>query len=276
MSETRSKYPDILHSLLICLLFLFLSYLMGFVIGLIAAFFGFSFDSPQFMAGIALSTILTASVIIFIACKVNRLTLRELFPITNPPLPLWLATFSLALGLIIIASEINNIVVYFFPLSDFWREIFEMTLHHGPLYLIILNAAIIPAIFEELVFRGVICRGLRLNYSPVVAIIVSSLLFGVIHMNPWQLVSGFVIGLSLAWIYVKTDTLSLCIFVHFVNNLLYVLANSVSHVFSIKGFNPPAVTAAEFQPLWFNLLGIVLFSAGIFSLSKLTAKCRAG
>jgi len=40
-----------------------------------------------------------------------------------------------------------------------------------------------------------------------------------LHLNPWQLITAFLIGIFSGWLYYKTNKLSLSIFIHFVNNL---------------------------------------------------------
>ena len=75
-------------------------------------------------------------------------------------------------------------------------------------------------ILEELIFRGIILDGLLHQFSPIKSILLSSFLFGIIHLNPWQFVSAMVIGSFAGWVYYKTGKLTLPILIHMVNNLL--------------------------------------------------------
>ena len=84
-------------------------------------------------------------------------------------------------------------------------------------------AATLGPIAEEVIFRGIIQRGMMNLYSPKFSIIVSSLIFGVIHFIPIQVVSAFFIGIVLAWIYYKTKSLWLPILLHIVNNSIAFL-----------------------------------------------------
>ena len=68
-----------------------------------------------------------------------------------------------------------------------------------------------------------ILRGLLLHYSAPTAIIASALLFGLVHLNPWQAVGAVALGVLFGWWYVRTRSLTLCIFGHAVNNLIAVL-----------------------------------------------------
>ena len=66
---------------------------------------------------------------------------------------------------------------------------------------------------------GIICVK---KYNPVVAILISGLIFGIFHMNPAQVVGATLIGFILAWIYYKTHSLIPCILIHIMNNSLSV------------------------------------------------------
>ena len=79
-------------------------------------------------------------------------------------------------------------------------------------------------ILEELIFRGVILDGLLKRYTPLTAILVSSLLFGVAHFNPWQLVTASLLGIFSGWVYYKTRSLAPCIIMHAGVNLFGYLA----------------------------------------------------
>jgi membrane protease YdiL (CAAX protease family) len=90
--------------------------------------------------------------------------------------------------------------------------------------IITLFQSIIAApILEELIFRGIILDGLLKKYSALKSILISSLLFGLIHLNPSQLVVGLIMGIFTGWIYYKTRMLTLSFLIHSVYNLASVL-----------------------------------------------------
>ncbi|PKP11039.1 MAG: hypothetical protein CVU09_04480 [Bacteroidetes bacterium HGW-Bacteroidetes-4] len=81
-----------------------------------------------------------------------------------------------------------------------------------------LTVGIAAPILEELIFRGLILKGLLQRYQAKKAIVWSAVIFGVIHLNPWQFVPAFIIGLFIGWIYWKTLSVWPGVFIHFVNN----------------------------------------------------------
>ena len=75
-------------------------------------------------------------------------------------------------------------------------------------------------VLEELFFRGILLKGLLRNYRPAVAIGQSALLFGLMHMSPAQSIATALMGLILGWLYYRTRSVTLCIGLHMLNNLL--------------------------------------------------------
>lgn len=85
--------------------------------------------------------------------------------------------------------------------------------------LMYISNAILPAILEEWAFRGVICKNL-LPYGKKGAILISSLLFGIMHINPSTIVFTTVIGIMLAICYEYTGSLAIPMVIHFLNNAI--------------------------------------------------------
>ena len=82
--------------------------------------------------------------------------------------------------------------------------------------------ALLPALLEELAFRKCILGTLQ-KYGNGMAVVVSALLFGVIHGGIAQSVFACIVGLVLGFITVKTGNIRTAIAVHFFNNALSVL-----------------------------------------------------
>lgn len=122
-----------------------------------------------------------------------------------------LATIGINVGFVLPISD-------FIPISDFFKE--SMIQNFGNLDSFMFIAMIFGApFFEEYIYRGVILDGLLKNYAPWLAILVSSLLFGALHINPIQFVSASLGGLFLGWIYYKSRNLAYCAIIHLVINL---------------------------------------------------------
>jgi sodium transport system permease protein len=83
--------------------------------------------------------------------------------------------------------------------------------------------ALTPAICEEALFRGPILRGLRTRLSPAGAAILTGLLFGIYHLDPWRLVPTAILGVALSGIALGSGSIIPAMVAHFVNNACLIL-----------------------------------------------------
>ncbi|HET6423490.1 MAG TPA: CPBP family intramembrane glutamic endopeptidase, partial [Planctomycetaceae bacterium] len=97
-----------------------------------------------------------------------------------------------------------------------------MSSDHLPAWLVLLAFALAPAVCEELAFRGFILSGFRRTGRDRLAIILSGLAFGVMHLIPQQVLNAALLGMLLGWIAVRTRSLWPGIVFHFVYNGLEV------------------------------------------------------
>lgn len=88
--------------------------------------------------------------------------------------------------------------------------------------LMFITTAVVPAICEEFLFRGAIMHSL-LRFGKAPAIMISAVLFGLMHMNASQFLYATAAGILLGWIACETGSIYCGILVHFVQNFTAVL-----------------------------------------------------
>jgi membrane protease YdiL (CAAX protease family) len=99
------------------------------------------------------------------------------------------------------------------------QELVEQT----PLAATLIALTLLPAVAEELVFRGVLARGLAARLRPIWAILISAAVFAAYHLNPQQMVSTFVLGLVLGFLTLRSRSIVPAMIVHTLNNAIAVL-----------------------------------------------------
>lgn len=168
----------------------------------------------------------------------------------------YLLIFPMMIGMMFIAefitSQIPTTGPFFGKYYEFFNKLMEQ-LTFNPVVMVI-TAVICAPIFEEIIFRGIIQKGLmNKGVEPWKAIVFASIIFGVVHGNPWQFVGAVLLGCVLGLVYYKTKSLLLPMLLHGFNNLcstiliIYTKNESFSEAFKI--------------PEWMILaIGIVLFS----------------
>jgi uncharacterized protein len=268
-------YPTILSSILLCLLITGIQIGSGIIIGVLKIIFSLSDVSLVMGVLTILTGIISFGTALLTGFRKTKRKFNEVFKFNKVPVFLWIAVFVFMTGFSVVTSETDNLLNYILPPPENFRFLFETLMAGQPLIISIITIGIIPAFTEELFFRGLVLDGLKSNYSKRKAIILSALLFGIIHLNPWQFYGGFVFGLIAAWICIETNSILLCLFIHFFNNSLYTITVRYREFIPIKRFNSNFSTLVEFQPLWFNLSGLVIFTIGTIMLIKGIKKFKA-
>lgn len=145
-------------------------------------------------------------------------------------------------------------------LSDMGTQQMFQLMIHDPVCILLL--CIVGPLTEEVVFRDGILRWLvRWGLSPLWAVVVSSLIFALVHGNPQQAVPAFVLGVALGMLFAKTGDLRLCLPAHIFNNSLAVIlmyipgSDEWTHSWSL---------AAHILP------GTLLFVTGAYLIYRIT------
>ncbi len=86
----------------------------------------------------------------------------------------------------------------------------------------LISVAILPAILEEMSFRGFLLEKLR-PLGDRFAVLMSAVLFGLLHGNIVQIPFAFLLGLFFGYVTVRTNNIFIAIFLHFLNNAISVL-----------------------------------------------------
>lgn len=114
-------------------------------------------------------------------------------------------------------------------LSGLWRyapyytQQVAAALFTPPLWQQILLTVILTPVCEEIVFRGLMFRGLRETLTFGAAAVLSAAMFGIFHGNLYQGMYAFGVGLLLAWVYEKTHALIAPMVLHCWANLTSVV-----------------------------------------------------
>jgi membrane protease YdiL (CAAX protease family) len=87
----------------------------------------------------------------------------------------------------------------------------------------LLLVALLPAVAEEVTFRGVVLAGLRRSGSRWIAVVGSALVFGLFHINPYHVVAASVVGVLLGWVALESGSIVPGVLIHLINNGAQVL-----------------------------------------------------
>jgi membrane protease YdiL (CAAX protease family) len=247
-------------------------------------FYVFSITSTMFLISIVMSVMSmavnnrtdnTAILLIDIIVSITSMFVIGIFycmlsnTSLNEVLPLKKVRVQLLIPCVLIAFAVGFV-------SDYFTEIFvngvslfglhnnsEMSFKsNGTLenILYIISVAVIPPIAEEFAFRGIVLQKLR-KYGDSFAVLISALLFGLLHGNIVQIPFAFIVGLVLAFITVKTESIIPAMITHFLINCSSVVVSL------IEENNYADINITDTVYLFFIILIII---AGIVSAYKLS------
>lgn len=165
--------------------------------------------------------------------KSERISIDFSMKLPSPrPLFKTITILFVSIGTIICFSNLNIWLVPSFSSGV------SITQHQEPYQLILLmfSSAVIPAFAEELLFRGALITHLK-PYGKGTAVLVSALLFGVMHMNLSQLLYATAAGVVLGVVYVSTSSFWLCFLIHFANNLFNLVESYMFQIFRTEQAN---------------------------------------
>lgn len=142
-------------------------------------------------------------------------------------------TFVAALGMMIPSAYLSEIMP---ELPDLSKNILLTIISNDYGYFVI---CLFAPFVEEVVFRGAILRTMLPRFSNKwKPILISALLFAVVHFNPAQMPHAFIIGILLGWLYCRTGSIIPGVIIHFVNN-------TVSYIVAKVFIQQPDITLLE-------------------------------
>ena len=114
--------------------------------------------------------------------------------------------------------------------------------------------SLVPALVEEVVFRGNILHGLK-QYTMMGAVLISSVCFALFHTSVFQLFYQLYLAIIFAFVVCFTQDIKLSMIMHFLNNFLVVLFEFLNQRYGFGWFFFQSI------PLWVTILMFVLCTA---------------
>ncbi len=203
-------YPTVIRAFILFLIFVF----FNFIVALATSATTGKILSQS--ANLLLTYAITFTITIIIGAVQKKEDSPEsaLFSFSKAPFGIYPILIVLTLVLQAILDPITDLI----PMPDFFYKMFLELMSDRSWTTFVMMVVAAP-LLEEILFRGIFLDGFLKNYSARKSIFWSSLFFAVAHMNPWQFIVAFVLGLLIGYVYLKTRSLLPCIFIHFIANL---------------------------------------------------------
>lgn len=211
------------------------------------------------MTGIVLTQVMIISLPLLFAYYIKS-DFKKVFSLKLPKIKHLFGAACLWFGTYLLAMVITNIIMYYFPQNQEIVEGLNNALFiKNNLLLNLLIVAAMPAICEEIFFRGFILTSFKNNKKSYRgAIIFSGILFGLMHMDFIRVVPTSILGIAFAYAVCKTNSIAVSMFMHFLNNGFAVVVTHISSKFSDN------IQTTEVVGLSFNEIIVFLGLSFIF------------
>ncbi|MGL4798769.1 MAG: ABC transporter permease subunit/CPBP intramembrane protease [Cellulosilyticaceae bacterium] len=172
--------------------------------------------------GLALTQVLIAGIALGFGYYMKT-DWKKAFSIKVPKLRQILGAVVLWLGTWFIANALGNLLIPLIPNSEENLQALAELMFHDSMWMNLLVVACMPAVCEELLFRGIIYKGMENGKHGRRAVVVTAILFGIMHMDMVKIPVTAVLGLALGYVVYKTGSIFLAMLMHLINNGLAVV-----------------------------------------------------
>lgn len=197
---------------------------------------------------------------------------------------------AIKLTIFIIIFSIASSYAFFYPLSFLWPSFVNYWFIDIPSFiyssnqqfpifpniLSFISLVVLAPIIEEFAFRGVLLHRWSKKWGRSNAILISSLLFGVVHPDS---IGAFAFGIAMCVIYLKTQTLIVPIVCHAITNIIawlfevgYIIKYGANFVYTLETFYDEwmvGMIATVIASIWVYIYSNSIKSKKIWQLPKI-------
>ncbi len=150
-----------------------------------------------------------------------RLPVRETLSLKAPPPAAWLGVLIGAPAGIVLADGVVRLASLAMPIPEAWIEAMAETLGADiPVWQMLFFFAVLPGIFEEIAFRGVLLHGLRSQLKPLQLVLVAGIVFGFFHVDLFRIPPTSLLGVLLVIAVIRSGSIYPAMAWHALHNTL--------------------------------------------------------
>ena len=222
------------------------------------------------MAGLAITQIMIISLPLLFAYYIKS-NFKKVFNLKLPTIKQIFGAISLWIGTYTIAMLITQLLLYLFPQNmEVVEGLNEALFIEDSLLLNILIVACMPAVCEEIFFRGFLLSAFRNNKkSYKSAIIITGILFGFMHMDFIRMIPTGILGISFAYAVCKTNSIFISMIMHFLNNGLAVLVSHYTANLELAESSSEVVALTFNQVMIYLIIGLLFITLGSRLLKRM-------
>ncbi len=191
-----------------------------------------------------------------------------------------LGALALGLALLPLAIQASFLLQRIFPIPGEFAEAFDRLFAEGAkqggIPLLVLTAAVSPAICEEIVFRGALLHAFRPRLGHFWTIVAVGLLFGVFHLSPYRFLPAALTGMVLTYVGLRAGSVFPPMLAHALFNGTALFLEHAPLPAAIRDALEPAHMLEHGLPWWIWAPALAVLAAGAAMLESGKAKTHPG
>lgn len=185
---------------------------------------------PEESDGYVYLSYLVAPVALFIGCfatlKYKKQRLREVAPV-KCHVKYYAIAILLIFGLLFALVKLNTYTLELLKLIGYTpKDGYLPSLEGGLIVPALIVIAVLPALFEEFLFRGIILNNARQSVGDIYTIFIVGFCFSIFHGSPEQTVYQFLSGCAFAFLALRSGSILPSLLMHFLNNATIIILNA--------------------------------------------------
>jgi membrane protease YdiL (CAAX protease family) len=168
------------------------------------------------------------------------------------------------------SAFINAIKSFFDTLNEMVEKTYGNLLSADNVFemvFVFFIVAVIPAVSEEVMFRGYVQKSFELKMTPFKAALITAIFFGLYHFNPYGIIPLILLGVFFGYAAYKTNSIIVPMVLHFLNNfiavaLFYIIGNDELIETKVQ----PSTDLGNYLSVFLGLC--VLFAGLIYLINK--------
>lgn len=211
-----------------------------FIIVLIISIIVKSVAMPIDSDGYIYLSYLAAPVALAIGCTVTMKFREQKFSQVAPVkchYKYYIIAILMIFGLLFSLSKLNVLTLKFLQLLGYTpreNSSYLPSLKGGLIIPALIVIAVMPAIFEEFLFRGIISRNVRESVGDIRSIFIVGFCFSLFHGSPEQTVYQFISGCAFSFLAIRAGSILPSIVMHFLNNAIIIILYAAG-VYDLSG-----------------------------------------
>ena len=259
----KNKFPEPLEALLLVLVIFSGILLLTITIGVVARALDLSSNLDRNLELLLFFLESLFLIIPWIYARKRGFDTVALFRLGPASRQVYYYAFVMGLSLIVLTDEMERLIAIFMPMPDNLADMMK------PLYvsgftewlIVLTGSVVIASVAEEALFRGFLQVSLEKKGDVTRAVVLTSVSWTIIHMNPYWAIQIFFMGIFLGYIAQQVNSIRPAILIHAMNNLLALLVINFEidadiPYYSFNGHVSPWVLVIAVAMLYYSIRGI--------------------